>query len=64
MFGKLAILTEIWTMYSALFRKLPGGPVIKTLCLLAILSTVVSVLFFVVFPLVETLVAEDPSLNG
>ena len=50
-------------MYSVLYRKLPGGPVIKALCLLAIFSAVVSVLFFVVFPLVETFVAEDPSLN-
>ncbi len=63
MFGNLSILTEIWTMYSALYRKLPGGPVIKTLCLVAIFSAVVSVLFFVVFPLVETVFAEDPSLN-
>lgn len=51
-------------MYAAIYRKLPGGPVIKSLCLLAIFSAVVSVLFFVVFPLVETFVAEDPSING
>lgn len=64
MFRKAPILQEIWTMYSALYRKLPGGPVIKSLCLLAIFSAVVSALFFVVFPLVETLIAEDPSLNA
>jgi hypothetical protein len=51
-------------MYSALYRILPGGRIIKTLCLVAIACAGVSVLFFVVFPLVETFVAEDPSIDA
>jgi hypothetical protein len=64
MFGEPSILTEIWIMYSALYRKLPGGRVIKTLCLVALVSAAVSFLFFVVFPFVETFVAEDPSIDA
>jgi hypothetical protein len=51
-------------MYAALYRKLPGGPVLKSLCLVAILAAVVAALFFFVFPMIETLIAEDPSVDG
>jgi hypothetical protein len=50
-------------MYSALYRKLPGGWVIKSLILFVLLIAVVLALFFVVFPFVETLIAEDPSID-
>jgi len=51
-------------MYSALYRNLPGGPVLKSLCLVAILAAVVAALFFWVFPTVETILAEDPSVDA
>ncbi len=51
-------------MYSALFRLLPGNFVLKVLQVVVLLAFVVSVLFFIVFPFVETLFPEEPSVNG
>lgn len=51
-------------MYSALFRLLPGNFAIKVLQLVFLFLLVVAALFFVVFPFVETLIPEEPSLNG
>lgn len=51
-------------MYGALFRKLPGGPVAKTFFFTGIIVVVICLLIFVVFPFVESLIAEDPSLNA
>jgi len=51
-------------MYAALYRKMPGGPLLKTLCLMGIFVLVVAILFSFVFPGVETFLAEDPSVDG
>lgn len=51
-------------MYSALFRKLRGGPVAKAFQFAAIVIAVICILFFFVFPMVELLIPEDPALNG
>jgi hypothetical protein len=51
-------------MYSALFRKLPGGKFAKTVQLVLLAMIVVSILFFLVFPAVDALISEDPSINA
>ena len=51
-------------MYAALFRKLPGNKILKWLQLFALAVVAVLILFTLVFPYVETLIAEDPSING
>ena len=51
-------------MYEALFAKLPGGRIAKFLQFTVILAAFISLLFFVIFPFVENLIAEDPALNG
>jgi len=51
-------------MYSELFRLLPGNFVVKVLQAIALLAVVVSFLFFIAFPFVETLLPEEPSVNG
>jgi hypothetical protein len=51
-------------MYAALFAKLSGGRIAKFLQFTVILTVFISLLFFVIFPFVENLIAEDPSLNG
>jgi hypothetical protein len=50
-------------MYANLFRKLPGGPVSKALLFALIIFATICLMFFVVFPFVEIVIAEDPSLN-
>lgn len=40
-------------MYAALWRRLPGGRLAKTLCCLLLAAVVVALLFTVVFPWVE-----------
>lgn len=51
-------------MYSALFRLLPGNFVFKILQVVVMLMVAVAFLFLFVFPFVETLIQEDPSVNG
>lgn len=51
-------------MFSLLYNKLPGGKVAKWAQLAVILVAVVALLFFVIFPAVDTLIPEDPSING
>jgi hypothetical protein len=51
-------------MYAALFRILPGNKILKSLQLVLLASVAVLVLFTLVFPFVESLIAEDPSING
>jgi len=51
-------------MYSALYRKLRGGKFLKTLQMIGFALAFVALLFFVIFPLVEPLFTEDPSING
>ncbi len=51
-------------MYGALFRKLPGGPVAKKILFAGIIVAAICLLIVVVFPFVESLIAEDPSLNA
>jgi hypothetical protein len=51
-------------MYSALFRLLPGNFVFKILQVVVMLMVAVAFLFLFAFPFVETLIQEDPSVNG
>jgi hypothetical protein len=51
-------------MYSALYRRLPGGKVAKFLQVAALAAAFVALLFFVIFPLVDSYIPEDPSING
>lgn len=51
-------------MYSALFRRLPGGNVAKVIQVIALVAGLVSFLFFVAFPLVDSYIPEGPSING
>jgi hypothetical protein len=51
-------------MYSLLYRILPGGKVTKVLLLIALAAAVLALLFFLVFPIVDSLIPEDPSING
>lgn len=51
-------------MFSLLYNKLPGGKVAKWAQIALIFLTVIAILFFVVFPAVDTLIPEDPSING
>ncbi len=51
-------------MYSALFRKLPGNKFLKFIQLAIIAIAFVSLLFFVIFPFVDSILPEDPSVNG
>lgn len=51
-------------MYAAIFRLLPGGRLAKAIQFALIVLGFVALLFFVVFPFIETLIPEDPSLNG
>lgn len=51
-------------MYSYLYSKLYGGKVAKVLQLIGLGLAVVALLFFVIFPAVESLITEDPSING
>lgn len=50
-------------MYAALFRKLPGNKILKWLQLFSLALVAVLILFTMVFPYVETLIAEDSSVN-
>jgi len=50
-------------MFDALYRKLPGGRFLKWLQIFALATVSVFILFTLVFPLVETLIAENPALN-
>ncbi|MEN9992633.1 MAG: hypothetical protein RLY83_203 [Actinomycetota bacterium] len=51
-------------MFSLLYKKLPGGKVAKMAQMVTIILAFVAVLFFVVFPAVDPLIPEDPSING
>lgn len=51
-------------MYSALYRILPGGPLLKWLQLTVLAAGFVAVLFYVVFPYVDAVIAVDPVVNG
>jgi hypothetical protein len=51
-------------MYSALYRRLPGGKVAKLLQLAALTAALLAFLFFVAFPIVDSYIPEDPSING
>jgi hypothetical protein len=51
-------------MYSLLYNKLPGGKLAKLLQVFVLMAAFVALLFFVIFPLVDTYLPEDPSLNG
>lgn len=51
-------------MYAAIFRLLPGGRLAKAIQFALIVLGFVALLFFGVFPFIETLIPEDPSLNG
>lgn len=51
-------------MYSALFALLPGNFAMKILQVAALFLGVLAFLIFVAFPFVESLIAEDPSLNA
>jgi hypothetical protein len=51
-------------MYSALYRRLPGGKVAKLLQVAALTSALLALLFFAIFPLVDSYFPEDPSING
>lgn len=51
-------------MYSALFRALPGNKILKSLQLVVLAGIAVLILFTLVFPVIESLIAEDPSING
>jgi hypothetical protein len=51
-------------MYSAIYRKLLGGKFAKFIQVAVLMIAFVSLLFFVVFPLVDTYLPEDPSING
>jgi hypothetical protein len=51
-------------MYSALFRALPGNKIMKSLQIVVLAGIAVLILFTLVFPVIESLFAEDPSING
>jgi hypothetical protein len=51
-------------MYSLLYRNLPGGKVTKVFLLIALAVAALALLFFLVFPFVDSLMPEDPSING
>jgi hypothetical protein len=51
-------------MYAALYRRLPGNRFLKWLQLLLLAVSVIILLIFVAFPIIESLISEDPSLNG
>lgn len=51
-------------MYSLLYSKLRGGKVAKFLQLLMLVTAFIAFLFFVAFPAINTLIPEDPSING
>lgn len=50
-------------MYGWLWRKLPGGAVTKTALMTVVVAVLVAVLFLVVFPSVENIFTEDPTLS-
>jgi hypothetical protein len=51
-------------MYSLLYSKLPGGRLAKGLQLLGLAAVVITFLFFVAFPLFDSLFIQDPSIDG
>lgn len=51
-------------MYSLLYSKLRGGKIAKFLQLLILTSAFIAFLFFLAFPALDTLIPEDPSING
>jgi len=51
-------------MYAALYRWLPGNRLLELVLLLVLALAVLAVLFFFVFPMIETFIAEDPSVDG
>jgi hypothetical protein len=51
-------------MYSLLYSKLPGGRLVKGLQLVALAAIAVAFLFFVAFPLFDSLFVQDPSIDG
>lgn len=51
-------------MYSLLYRKLPGGKLAKAIQLMAIGLILLAFLFFLAFPLFESLFSQDPSIDG
>ncbi|MFM2024905.1 MAG: hypothetical protein RLZZ56_918 [Actinomycetota bacterium] len=51
-------------MYSALFRALPGNKILKSLQIVALAGIGVLILFTLVFPVIESFMAEDPLING
>lgn len=50
-------------MYSLLYRSLPGGKLAKWLQLIVLALAVVAILLFLVFPWLDSVVPEDPSIN-
>jgi hypothetical protein len=51
-------------MFSLLYKKLPGGRLAKGLQVIAIVAVVVAFLFFGAFPLFDSLLVQDPSIDG
>lgn len=51
-------------MYSALFRALPGSRLWKIIQMVILAALVLVLLFGVVFPAVETIIPQEPALNG
>lgn len=51
-------------MYSLLYRALPGGKLAKLLQLTVLALAVVALLIFLVFPWLDSIVPEGPSING
>jgi hypothetical protein len=51
-------------MYSLLYRKLPGGKVAKALQLLLLSAAVLAILMLWVFPFADSLIPQDPSIDG
>ena len=51
-------------MYQLLYRKLPGGKFAKFLQMTVLLAVVVATLFFVVFPFVDSILQQEPAVNG
>lgn len=50
-------------MYLWLWRKLPGGKLLKLIQLLALIAVLVAVLFTQVFPYLDAIFTVDPTLG-
>lgn len=50
-------------MYELLYRLLPGGRVAKVIQLILLAGIVLALLIFVIFPMVDSLIPQEPAIN-